>query len=653
MHLVLWFATGFLLASSVARLLRRPTGQPSGAQRQPTLLSLKGAILILLIFLAVLLAAGVDTATLPQWVLSWRSPFLGTRFQFLLWGAIFGALFQVFMDPISAGAKKIFDATIGNKKTTAWALQGTLAVLIVIAAVYLLKPDLLTSLRSVEYGGVKLTLAEQSTTARIASLNYKDFLWGFTLTQYEDLYKNYIREDSLRGKASRWVRDGVVDHNRNEITKALYPKYVAPVVDALICLEHNQAIDSAPHDPNLNAYAVRWQRFISYLRKGAPDLDENRTRAFLRDIAELSDGITGYVGGVVAACRPTMNDFELSPISDADEVEVVASKVTKLYNESKRLIWKSGDPSDFQVLLILEPYLVGALSDLIAILKDQERKAEFLVRTLEGFHRSDDMLTPGIINLFYQAADAQLKSSENWPFDEILIEIDYAIRGVSLMIARSSKMMEDHRRSGLSTRRKDNNGVVKPSLEQEVLETFERNLFILLSEKLALFNQRALGSERLNDAERQDWLHTYSRMIEILRARNSAPISVIESLPAAPLDEQSRQSWDQAHIGPEFLLDGSISMAMSSMLIEEGGGKISALGCNTALYFERNAHARADDLMQSSEAFVRKNHDVLVTNLKVSRILSIISNRIANSCDWRPDELRLDQPEQSSSTTTK
>jgi hypothetical protein len=616
-------------------------------------LSLKGGILLLLIFLAVGLAAGTDTATLPQWVISWRSPFLGTRFQFLLWGAIFGAFFQVFIVPIRAGAKQIFDATIGNKETPAWALQGTLAILIVAAAVYLLKPDLLTSLRSVEYGGVKLTLAEQSTTARVANLNYKDFLWGFTLTQYEDFYENYIKEDSLRGEASRWVRDGVVEHNRNEITKALYPKYVAPVVNALICLEHNQAIDSAPHDPNLNAYAVRWQRFLSYLRKGAPDLDENRTKAFLRDIGELSDGIKGYAGGVVAACRSAPTDFELSPISDADEVQVVASKVTKLYNESKRLIWKSGDSSDFQVLLILEPYLVGALSDLIAILRDQQRKAEFLARTLEGFHRSDDMLTPGIINLFYQAADAQLKSSENWPFDEILTEIDYAIRGVSLMIARSSKMMEDRRRSRLSTRRKDNNGVVKPPLEQEILETFERNLFILLSEKLALFNQRALASERLSDAARQDWLYTYSRMIEILRARHSAPISVIENLPAAPLDEQTRQSWDQAHIGPEFLVDGSISMAMSSMLIEEGEGKISALGCNTALYFERNARARANDLMQSSEAFVRKNQDAVVNNLKITRILSIISNRIANSCDWRPDESRLDQLEQSPSKSTK
>jgi len=70
-----------------------------------------------------------------------------------------------------------------------------------------------------------------------------------------------------------------------------------------------------------------------------------------------------------------------------------------------------------------------------------------------------------------------------------------------------------------------------------------RNLLILLAEKLALFNQRALAGEALSQASREDWLRTYSRLIANLTARSEAPIVAMKNIPPALVNEQSRNRW--------------------------------------------------------------------------------------------------------------
>ena len=75
-------------------------------------------------------------------------------------------------------ARQSFDAAIGSVENTAWVLQGTLAILVIAAAVFAIKPDMLTYVRSFEYGGFKATFADHSTATSIADLKYKDLLWG-------------------------------------------------------------------------------------------------------------------------------------------------------------------------------------------------------------------------------------------------------------------------------------------------------------------------------------------------------------------------------------------------------------------------------------------------------------------------------------------
>src|SRR6202035_656992 len=137
---------------------------------------------------------------------------------------------------IAATSRQAFDATIGSKEGTAWVLQGTLAILIIVAAIFVIKPDLLNYVRSLEYGGFKATFAEHAATARGADLQYKELLWGFTLSRYEK-FDNYIGQDSDRAVVGDMFFSYGTRDEKRIVTDTLFAKYVRPVVKSLVCLE--------------------------------------------------------------------------------------------------------------------------------------------------------------------------------------------------------------------------------------------------------------------------------------------------------------------------------------------------------------------------------------------------------------------------------
>jgi hypothetical protein len=521
-----WFLIGFISAAVATRLLitKRSVSEAQAFPRPLELsdsddvLKLEGRLILACAVVAILLAIIVDFAFSSDrfpWVLDsilWiRSVFLGGRFQSIFWGLVCGAIFQAFNESIRNAAKQVFDATVGNKETTAWALQGALAVFLIAAAVFFVKPDLLNYIRSVEYGNLKATFAEQTSTAKVANLSYKDFLWDFTLNVYERLDTDFQNRSAPRSLAEQWVEVDGLSKNANERLYnnrkdliGLFSPFVTPVMQSLICLERHHAIGSAAYNPVLFAYAHQWQAFVETLKGGPDHLDVLDMAKFLGRIDGVVHEIKEFSAKVVPECvsiPANKSSFRPFPVSDIfPGLRLTdAEKITEKYNESRAIIRK-GYGVDYQLTMIIDPYLIGALADLIAIITDQNQKAEFLTRSLDKFKTSDDRLTPGIINLFYQIADAQLRS-ENWPPPAILGELDYSLRGVKKMIDRSSRYYNDDDKT------------------KEILKIFARNLFIVLSEKLAVFNQRALAGEQLTDAVRQDWLVTYAKMFDVEDAR--------------------------------------------------------------------------------------------------------------------------------------
>jgi hypothetical protein len=676
MYLVGWFAVAFILASAAmyvgrqwrighnaeepsllattlaaalllhaARAAGDDTRSPTVREKPPAAQNYPAAAILgaLLVFSLLLLwvAAASDRAGLWDWMLWVRSPFLGARFQYFLWGAALGIFTQLFRNQIAGISTQAFAATIGNKETTAWALQGTLAILIIAAAVFAIKPDLLTYLRSLEYGGFKATFADHSTTVRIANLNYKELLWGFTLDQYSD-FKDYIGPESDRTIFGNRLFNNNLSQEKRDVTDGLFTHYAQPIINSLICLERNHPTRAAARDPNLIKYGARWVEFLTLRRLDPPELPVESVKSFLVDINNFAHETTVYVHSIVADCE------EAAAVSN-DDISKDATKIADNYNKAlQKLDEETKRNPAVRTLAIIDPYLVGAAGDLIVVLNGQKEKAEFLTRMLDGFTRSGEMMSPGIVNIFYQVADAQLKSFESWPAETILTNLNFAIKGVDLLIAKTSEVVVE----------KD-----KPAKDQDpsfslypdpakFFAAMNRNLMILLAEKLALFNQRALAGEALSQVSREDWLRTYSRMIANSTARADAPIVAMDNLPVASVNEQSKKRWPYMKIEPEYQVDIDLATAVSSLLLEEPG-KTSALSCNTALYYLNQANKNADRFIEKkgqeaedeakkqprtegnvirSQVMASRNK---LTDLQLKRILASISNWAGNSCDWK------------------
>jgi len=385
MYLLGWFAVGFVLANCAAYLARQwPRGgsikplwpRHSTASRR-TIAGWLGALLIVFLLLLWFVGAS-DRAGLWEWVIRARSPFLGARFQWLMWGAALGVLAQVFRLEIARISRQAFDATLGKGENTAWALQSTLALLIIAAAVLAIKPDLLSYLRSFEYGGFKATFADHSTNTRLADLNYKDLLWGSTLEQYEEFEESYLGADSDRAKFGDLFVYNKISSERKAITAALLRNYAQPVIRALICFERHHSIDAMAQDVGLVKFGARWVDFLASLKSKDSEITFDIVQPFLHDVSRLGSATSRYMSAIVPDC---------APVATVDDVVIRYDAMTIVSNYNNGLAKLREDHRTrptFRVLALIDAYLVGAAGDLLVVLQGQREKAEFLARCLTG-----------------------------------------------------------------------------------------------------------------------------------------------------------------------------------------------------------------------------------------------------------------------------
>jgi hypothetical protein len=88
----------------------------------------------------------------------------------------------------------------------------------------------------------------------------------------------------------------------------------------------------------------------------------------------------------------------------------------------------------------------------------------------------------------------------------------------------------------------------------------------------------------------------------------------------------------RATIEPEYRLDASIALAMSSILIEGSSGRASEIACDSARYFENRARIHTSELLEHGD-IATKNKNVQVARLKIDRIQAVIADRIAAACE--------------------
>jgi hypothetical protein len=637
MYLIGWFVVGAFLGWSLTAVVRE-------LPRVGTISALGNAILAFGFFLGLLLffgwlAIGTDQAILSNRLLVVKSFFLGSRFEAFALGLVVGRLTFLWRVSLLRMSQRLGTAVLGDKDNTAWAFQSAIAILVVLTVIFAFRPDFFDYLRSFKVGGFEATFADRSSTAvREATLHLNDLKEQLTLEEYRDFRASYLDPKSARGLARKLFGQKELEKETGEITATLFDTYVNPIIVSLVCLNSKRAIVTATHDYDLVSYSAAWEDLLLSLHGGTATLDANQIRPFLQRLRSLATAVATRASGIAPECIGKAADQSLKDAfagekltgekrvafekRNSETLDKHARDIGKYYKNAIGVLQKDGKAKpEILALMVMESYLVGAAGDLIALISGQREKAVFLTKMVDKFPHSEEFVTPGIINLFYQLTDARVNSPGLWPVERTLSDLNYAIRGADLMMSRSADWMVQH--AGAKSSGKD-----EEKLVLEIFDIFLRNLLVTLTTKLQFFNQIELTKESLSDSARQEWIDALSRALAIMKARLKAAIVLPERLPLASLDQLSISRLPLAKIEQDFILDADLAISLSVILIEGTRSSPSALSCNTSLYFLNDATDRAKTVVQE------KGLDT-AQEIRWKQLVSVIAQRTADSCAWR------------------
>jgi hypothetical protein len=248
------------------------------------------------------------------------------------------------------------------------------------------------------------------------------------------------------------------------------------------------------------------------------------------------------------------------------------AKTAALYMDYARTTLKQSgkNNSEIYALTIIDPYIAGALGDLIEFVFGHREKAEFLTRIAEKYPKTNEMMQTGMINLYYQLADSKLKS-EGWPLDLVISDIDFARQGADYMISLSRSRAQQQPADQVAA--------------DQIFDLYCRNLLLFLTTTLEIYNQRGLAGEDIKEFHRQNWTQAFSRLIRILNVRSAAPFATFDDLPTSTIDDKDRNRWPSIFVEERAMFNANLTAALSAVLRGSNGSRSSSAACAAARYY--------------------------------------------------------------------
>lgn len=460
-----------------------------------------------------------------------------------------------------------------------WAVATTVGIFLIIGVVLATNPGLFESLQSFKAAGVEATFASRAANVRETEIHLRDIAEKLTLEDYIGFEENFNPDDAPRRKAILWfdkspLKEGpaktAVKESRLRILRVVFHNFVNPIVLGLGCLNEKDALEAAKRQDSLADLAIGWQHFL---------LDLNSPSASKRDpfdafglIIKRSLSFIDYVQEVGKGCS-TYSDVT---IADENTLKGAVQEIRTAFADTSKALMDTDDK--FLGLTAMEPYVVGVVGDLIGFVFSEKDKADFLARMAKDFPATDDRYQIGMVNFFYQTADAKVQSEGTWPVDEVVKEVDYALRAADYFAVQSSKWKQEHTGSEFS---KDRETAGK------VFETYNVNTARILALYLGVYNQRALRGDPISEAHLHQWTKMLGRLLAIshARLRDSLPI---EGVPEGPLDSDTAKQWPTFAMPDRFLIDVNVSIALS-LVLRHRDEQRSASECAAARYYVKNA----------------------------------------------------------------
>jgi hypothetical protein len=334
-------------------------------------------------------------------------------------------------------------------------------------------------------------------------------------------------------------------------------------------LNEKDALEAAKRQDNLVRIASAWEHFLLGLNKPKDEKAEERDwDTFSNEIGEQTRKFFDYVRQAGAGCE---NDVELKP-SFSEDLDRKIELVKDDYRKSLKSLPTSAQDLPLAVTA-MEPYVAGLVGDLVALVFGQAEKAEFLDQLTQGLPASR-LVSPGTINLFFQIADAKIQSEVSWPLDSLTNDLDNALHGADGFITRAVQQGQENPRDS--------------AIAKKIVQTYDLVVFRILTENLALYNQRILRSEPLSEAHLRRWTSILSRILAISHAYTKA-LGPVEDIPLLSLSSAEIERWPSVGIADKFLIDANIGIALSLVLREPGQEQSAASACASARYYIKSA----------------------------------------------------------------
>jgi hypothetical protein len=437
---------------------------------QPYAKGWHAALFFIVLFAVVILAAGQSFDWFPAGFYKLKGFLLSARMLALVGGFILGFWSRRRREKITARGHEFYAALLGTEQQkSSWVLQSAVAIFGVLAVILALKPDLLDQIETIKAGQVEAKFATVSTTTREAALTLSDLTKQVTVEQWIDFNLRFgPREDALEFDHSE-IKD-----LRKDIRNKLFDNYVKPLAILLGCLKVAGRLDEVKSGDRLTTLAVSLRNGILYDEYDSDDaaiLDKWQKLFDLMsdEIVELSKRVEDEVPqSIQRRCkkydRKTIKDISKPQTPQAEEATPEAELTIKSIRETAKnketvtrknvndllpLIHKAlaklkeAAQERTYKLSYIDPYVVAAISDLVALTLGLNEKANFLAQVKDKYPTEPEFIQPGLINLYYQMTDAKVKVQTSWPPDDTIAELGQAMNGANFFIAQSRQKMKE------------------------------------------------------------------------------------------------------------------------------------------------------------------------------------------------------------------
>jgi hypothetical protein len=549
------------------------------------------------------LAIANDALSLPKFALAVKAAITGYRFESLVAGLVAGILTRSFFSHLRRSFDRLFSAS-------SWGPAVMFGALLLIALLLTFKPDILGSIESFKVGGVEAKFVQKSSNIVQAHVNLNVVDRKLTLDHWKDFDTFYLTPDNPRTKVIEWF-DETQPEEKDEgrkLIELIWWKYMKPVIDSMSCMEENESLERARLDYNYQRLATTWQNFMIKLDDTRIDISQGLIEKVLSESDKYIDNIVSDARGVDARCidkdKPSP-DGELfrrehrEPSNDAKIIWLALEQtIARIRTDPKE---KEKDNREIYALTLLDPYIAGAVGDLIGFNFGQREKARFLMQISRKYTTNGKLPLPGIINIYWQLSEAKLHSEAAWPLDDAIGDVEHALQGADDIIYRTRMHAKEKPEDQISA--------------GKIIDSYLFNRFFFLSRTLEFYNQRALSGEHISESHRQKWAGALSQLIAINYARSKAFTQTLDDISAAKIDPDVATRWSGIRISDNFAEQeffGDLAFSLSVILRNEDGIKPSATACATAQYYINTASeiipilVERGDLKEGDHAIVRQ-----------------------------------------------